>query len=105
MSTPPKDKGRVPAALNKTDSATTESYQLSCYLCLKPSEENSFGTGVFIARQRHKNGREIMIRYDLCQHCMDEMRQSQDAIDVWNLRTRVQLEPLAKLIADGGDAR
>ena len=104
MSTHPKDKGRVSAAPKKTDSATPESYQLSCYLCLKPSEEGSFGTGVFIARQRHKNGREIIIRYDLCPRCMDEMRQSEDAIDVWNLRTRVQLEPLAKLIADGGDA-
>jgi len=104
MSASQKNKGRVTAAPKETDSKSDqfESYQVSCFFCLKPWEDGTYGIGVFKADVRHKDGRQIIIHYEVCPRCVDEMRQAEGQFDVWSLRARVQLEPVAERIAELG---
>lgn len=96
--TPEKNKGRTEAAQKKF--TKSESYGLSCFVCYGPHEGAAIGT--YSARQRHADGREIVIRYDICPTCIDEIKASgrpDPLLDLRGLRLRLQLEPLAAQIA------
>jgi hypothetical protein len=96
--TPKKNKGRTAAAQKKN--SQSESYRLSCFVCFSPHEGAAIGS--HIAQQRHADGREIFIRYDICPTCIDELKASgrpDPLLDFRDLRLRLQLEPLAARIA------